>query len=134
MAYDAKHVQWLISTLALAGLNSNSGLIGDVAVSRSPNGLNWGNPINIDKTHLDDKNWTVCDNTTTSPFYAGNCYTEWDQASRKLGAMSLMRFRATAGKTWGPGLPSSDHAGGLGGEPLVQPNGTVVVPFQRRRH
>src|SRR5271168_1426511 len=49
VAYDAKHGEWLISTLPLAGLNSNSGLIGDVAVSRSTNGLNWGNPINIDK-------------------------------------------------------------------------------------
>ena len=71
--------QWLISTLPLAGLNGSSGTIGDVAVSRSTDGLTWGNPIIIDKTHLDDKNWTVCDNTTTSPYY-GNCYTEWDQA------------------------------------------------------
>jgi len=38
-----------------------------------------GSPISIDTTHLDDKNWTVCDNTSSSPFY-GNCYTEWDQA------------------------------------------------------
>ena len=127
VAYDAKHAQWLISTLPLAGLNSNSGLIGDVAVSRSPNGLNWGSPIIIDKTHLDDKNWTVCDNTTTSPFY-GNCYTEWDQAFGTGDV--LMSVSSDGGKTWGAGLPSSDHAGGLGGEPLVQPNGTVVVPFQ----
>ena len=34
------------------------------------------------------------------------------------------------GLTWSPGIPSSDHAGGLGGEPVVRPNGTVVVPFQ----
>ena len=59
VAYDAKHGQWLISTLPLAGLkDSSSGLIGDVAVSRSPDGLKWGNPVIIDKTHLDDKNWS----------------------------------------------------------------------------
>ncbi len=127
VAYDAKHGQWLISTLPLAGLNSNSGVIGDVAVSRSSNGLTWGNPILIDKTHLDDKNWTVCDNTSTSPFY-GNCYTEWDQAYGSGDV--LMSVSSDGGQTWGPGLPSSDHAGGLGGEPLVQPNGTVIVPFQ----
>ncbi len=126
VAYDAKHGQWLISTLPLAGLSCCS-LIGDVAVSRSPNGLNWGNPVIIDKTHLDDKNWTVCDNTTTSPFY-GNCYTEWDQAFGTGDV--LMSVSSDGGKTWGPGLASSDHAGGLGGEPLVQPNGTVIVPFQ----
>ena len=127
VAYDAKHGEWLISTLPLAGLNSNSGLIGDVAVSRSTTGLQWGNPIIIDKTHLDDKNWTVCDNTTTSAFY-GNCYTEWDQAFGTGDV--LMSVSSDGGLTWGAGLASSDHAGGLGGEPVVQPNGTVIVPFE----
>jgi hypothetical protein len=78
VAYDAKHGEWLISTLPLVGLSGSARYIGDVAVSRSTDGLHWGNPINIDKTHLDDKNWTTCDNTTTSPYY-GNCYTEWDR-------------------------------------------------------
>jgi hypothetical protein len=126
VAYDAKHAVWLISTLPLAGLSCCS-LIGDVAVSRSGNGLNWTTPIIIDKTHLDDKNWTVCDNTATSPFY-GNCYTEWDQAFGTGDV--LMSVSNDGGKTWGPGRPSSDQAGGLGGEPVVQPNGTVIVPFQ----
>ncbi len=127
VAYDAKHGEWLISTLPLAGLNSSAGIIGDVAVSRATDGLTWGNPIIIDKTHLDDKNWTVCDNTATSPYY-GNCYTEWDQAYGTGDV--LMSVSSDGGQTWGSGLASSDHAGGLGGEPLVQPNGTVIVPFQ----
>ena len=71
LSYDAKHKQWLISTLPLAG-QADSGLIGDVAVSRSTDGIHWGKPIIIDKTHEDDKNWTTCDNTPTSPYY-GNC-------------------------------------------------------------
>ncbi len=126
VAYDAKHAQWLISTLPLVGLNGNAGTIGDVAVSRSPDGIHWGNPVPIDTTHLDDKNWTVCDNTSTSPYY-GNCYTEWDQAYGTGDV--LMSTSKDGGLTWGPGLPSSDHAGGLGGQPLVQPSGTVIVPF-----
>ena len=125
VAYDAKHGEWLISTLPLAG-QENSGLIGDVAISRSTDGLNWGNPIVIDKTHQDDKNWTTCDNHPKSPFY-GNCYTEWDQAYGSGDV--LMSTSSDGGKTWGPGKPSADHAGGLGGEPIVQPNGTVIVPF-----
>jgi len=127
VAYDAKHGQWLISTLPLAGLNPSSGQIGDVAISRSTDGLHWGNPIAIDTTHLDDKNWTVCDNTSSSPYY-GNCYTEWDQAFGNGDV--LMSTSSDGGQTWGPGLPSANHAGGLGGEPLVQPNGTVIVPFE----
>lgn len=127
VAYDAKHATWMISTLPLVGLSSSSSKIGDVAVSLSPNGLSWGNPVMIDSTGLDDKNWTVCDNTTTSPYY-GNCYTEWDQAYGTGDV--LMSVSSDGGQSWGPGLASSDHAGGLGGEPLVQPNGTVIVPFQ----
>jgi hypothetical protein len=127
VAYDAKHGQWLISTLPLVGLSGGSQYIGDVAVSRSADGLTWGTPINIDKTHLDDKNWSVCDNTTTSPYY-GNCYTEWDQAYGSGDI--LMSVSSDGGLTWGPSLASSDHAGGLGGEPVVQPNGTVIVPFE----
>ena len=127
VAYDAKHATWMISTLPLVGLSDAAEFIGDVAVSLSPDGLTWGNPVNIDKTHLDDKNWTVCDNTTTSPYY-GNCYTEWDQAFGTGDV--LMSVSSDGGNTWGPGLASADHAGGLGGEPLVQPNGRVIVPFQ----
>lgn len=126
VAYDAKHGVWLISTLPLAGLSCCSA-IGDVAVSRSTDGLHWSNPVLIDKTHLDDKNWTVCDNTPTSPYY-GNCYTEWDQAFGTGDV--LMSVSKDGGQTWGPGLASADHAGGLGGEPVVQPNGTVIVPFE----
>jgi hypothetical protein len=127
VAYDAKHGQWLISTLPLVGLNGSARYIGDVAVSRSTDGLHWGSPINIDSTHLDDKNWTVCDNTTTSLYY-GNCYTEWDQAYGTGDV--LMSVSSDGGQTWSAGQSSSDHAGGLGGEPVVQPNGTVIVPFQ----
>lgn len=127
VAYDAKHGVWMISTLPLVGLNGSSGQIGDVAVSLSTNGLTWGNPIMIDSTALDDKNWTTCDNTATSPYY-GHCYTEWDQAYGSGDV--LMSVSSDGGQTWGPGLASSDHAGGLGGEPVVQPNGTVVVPFE----
>jgi hypothetical protein len=125
VAYDAKHKQWLISTLPLIG-QENSGTIGDVAVSRSPDGIHWGKPIVIDGTHLDDKNWTTCDNTPKSPYY-GNCYTEWDQAYGSGDV--LMSTSHDGGLTWSPGIPSADHAGGLGGEPVVQPNGTVIVPF-----
>jgi hypothetical protein len=127
VAYDAKHGEWLISSLPLVGLNGNSGQIGDVGVSRSADGIHWGNLILIDSTALDDKNWTVCDNTATSPYY-GNCYTEWDQAYGS--GEVLMSVSSDGGQTWGPGKSSADGAVGLGGEPVVQPNGTVIVPFQ----
>ena len=42
----------------------------------------------------------------------------------------LMSVSSDGGQTWSKGLASSDHAGGSGSGSLVQPNGTVIVPFQ----
>jgi hypothetical protein len=121
VAYDARHNVWLIATLPL--INP----IGDIAVSRSTDGgLTWGNPIVVDGTHNNDKGWIVCDNTPSSTYY-GHCYTEWDAAAT-TGQMK-MSASTDGGLTWGPALSTADHATGLGGQPLVQPNGTVVVPF-----
>jgi hypothetical protein len=72
-----------------------------------------------------DKNWITCDNSTASSFY-GHCYTTWDDngnANLLLSATSI-----DGGTTWSTPAPTADHAHGIGGQPLVQPNGTVVVP------
>jgi hypothetical protein len=74
-----------------------------------------------------DKNWSVCDNNADSPFY-GNCYTEFDNAS--LGDLELMSTSSDGGLTWGAPTPTADNIHGLGGQPVVQPNGRVVVPFE----
>jgi hypothetical protein len=121
VAYDAKHGVWLISTLPL--INP----IGDVAVSRSKDGIHWSGPVIVDKTHNDDKNWTVCDDTPSSPYF-GNCYTEWDAAGTT--GQVKMSTSSDGGATWSAGVSTSGRASGLGGQPLVQPNGTVVVPFE----
>jgi len=116
VVYCEKYGVWLISSLPIA----NSGV--DVAVSRSTDGLNWGSPIMVDSSGGDDKNWITCDNNSGSPYY-GNCYTEWDSGYVYLSTST------DGGLTWGTPKTSADGAGGLGAEPLVQPNGTVVVPF-----
>jgi len=116
VAYDAKHGVWLISALPI-GFSGN-----DVSVSRSADGLHWSKPILVDASGGDDKNWTVCDNTASSPFY-GNCYTEWDSGT------IFMSTSSDGGLTWGPAKTTADDAFGIGGQPLVQPNGKVVVPI-----
>jgi hypothetical protein len=40
-----------------------------------------------------------------------------------------MSTSTNGGLSWGPALASADGAHGLGGQPVVQPNGTVIVPF-----
>jgi hypothetical protein len=120
VAFDARHNVWLISSL---GLRSSSV---DVLTSRSTNGgLTWSNPVATATGSL-DKNWIVCDNTASSPFY-GNCYTEYDVTSS--GNAVRMRRSTNGGATWGAALAPGGGASGLGGQPVVRPNGTVIVPY-----
>jgi hypothetical protein len=113
VVYDAKHGEWLISTLPIGNAGNN------IAVSRSKDGLHWGDPIPVDSSGGDDKNWITCDNTATSRFY-GHCYSEWSGV--------FMSTSTDGGLTWGPPKTASG-ANGTGAEQLVLPNGTVVVPF-----
>jgi hypothetical protein len=124
VAFDAKHNVWMVSGLALdASLNGAA-----VTLSRSTNGgATWNNPINIavaSGTQNFDKNWTVCDNTPTSSFY-GSCYTTWDDFGH--GNLFKAAYSRDGGLTWT--LSRGPNAGVIGGQPLVLPNGNVVVPL-----
>ena len=118
VAYDAMHGEWLISTLPISNVNSNA-----VAVSRSTDGLNWSKPSFVTTQGNPDKNWIVCDNTPTSPFY-GHCYSEWDDSG-----LILMSTSTDGGITWGPEMTTAGNDSGIGGVPLVQPSGRVIVPI-----
>jgi hypothetical protein len=119
VAYDAAHGEWLICTLPIG----NNDL---VAVSRSTDGIHWGNPIMVTSTIDSDKNWIVCDSTSTSPFY-GHCYVEFD--SPEDGDLVFMSTSTDGGLTWSTPKNTADTLFGIGGQPLVQPNGNVVVPI-----
>jgi len=123
VAYDAQDNVWLISSLVLTEAGGVSGTA--VYTSRSTDGgLTWGAPVLTEATSLSpDKNWIVCDNTATSPFF-GNCYTEWDDngAGNKL----YMSTSTDGSLTWG--VPTTNNSGVIGGQPVVRPDGTVIVP------
>src|SRR6266487_4229122 len=124
VAFDAKHNVWLISYLGIKGVNGPV----DVDVSRSTDGgLTWGPAVVVNASgDFNDKNWTVCDDTASSPHY-GNCYTEFDDFT-KLNLFQMSTSK-NGGKTWGAAKTNPDHACVIGGQPLVQPNGTVIVPI-----
>ena len=120
VAYDAKHGVWLISSLPISTGNIQ------VAVSRSTDGgATWGNPVVVSHGADLDKDWVVCDSTATSPSY-GNCYMEWDDNGNSNQV--YMSTSSDGGLTWSTGSAIAG-ALGLGGEPLVQPGGKVIVPF-----
>jgi BNR repeat protein len=123
VAYDAAHNAWLISSLTLleaGGVHGNS-----VVTSRSTDGgLTWSNPFTTAKGGDLDKNWIVCDNTSSSPFY-GHCYTEWDDHG--AGNLLQMSTSTDGGQTWS--APATNNTGIIGGQPVVRPDGTVIVPI-----
>ncbi len=124
VAYDAKHGMWMIASLPL----SNTSTTPAVAVSRSNDGLSWQSPVSVDPTATSsDKNWIACDSWATSPHY-GNCYVEWDDPSN--ADEIVMSTSTDGGLTWGSPVSTANSATGIGGQPLVQPNGTVVVPIE----
>jgi hypothetical protein len=124
VAYDARHGTWMISGLVINSAVSGVG----VTVSRSADGLTWQNPVlAVGNDGQDyDKEWIVCDNTSTSPYF-GTCYIEVDVTT--TGNRIIMSRSTDGGGTWSAPLAPSGNPSGLGGQPLVQPGGTVVVPY-----
>ena len=78
--------------------------------------LTWRPPVTTATGGDLDKNWIVCDNTATSPFY-GHCYTQWDDHGS--GNRLQMSTSTDGGLTWS--APATNNTGVIGGQPVVQP-------------
>lgn len=128
VAYDASHKLWMISSLAISNTFASATGVAVLVSISSDGGLTWNPPVEVANANggFFDKDWIVCDNTATSQFY-GHCYVEWDIASS--GDQMQMSTSSDGGSTWSAEQGTADNASGLGGQPLVQPNGTVIVPF-----
>src|SRR5271166_6457892 len=121
VAYDAAHGKWLIGSIAITDATGVA-----VLASSSSDGLTWNNPVTVNnKSAFADKDWIVCDSNSSSAFY-GHCYVEWEDAG--IGDQVEMSTSTDGGQTWSAASIVS-NAIGLGGQPVVKTNGTVVVPF-----
>lgn len=125
VAYDAAHGVWMIASLPIS---TSAPTTPAVIVNRSINGgLAWQHPVNVaPNTASNDKDWISCDNWVSSVF-RGHCYVEWDDPAQS--DLVNMDYSADGGAAWSTPRQASGGAYGLGGQPLVLPNGTVVVPF-----
>jgi hypothetical protein len=131
-AYDAEHHVWLVASLAVAAASSA------VLVSRSTDGVHWASPVAVTTAPtigplLLDKEWIVCDNGAQSPF-RGRCYVSYsDFRTNEISTQTS----TDGGLTWGLPVGSPDAAGRAsilgdfapGVQPVVRPDGMVVIPF-----
>ncbi|MBV8671472.1 MAG: exo-alpha-sialidase [Candidatus Eremiobacteraeota bacterium] len=124
VAYDAAHGVWLISSLPVV---FSSALTPAALVSRSSDGIHWSAPVAVAAGQISsDKEWIACDDTSSSPYY-GHCYLQWDDPSAN-GTIHVSRSH-DGGLTWSTPANTGGNANGIAGQPLVQPNGTVIIPI-----
>ena len=125
VAYDAAHATWLIAILGLFDETT------DMLVSRSADARTWSTPepVAVDPVEEPDKEWLTCDNWPSSRF-RGRCYLVYiDFAAQQL------RTRRThdGGRTWSAAVaaPAPIGQAGIlnGAQPLVRPDGTLVVVY-----
>lgn len=127
IAYDRVHGVWVASILGL--IDAPGGQDSEVAVSRSADGITWSPPIVVAPnlaTFGHDKNWNVCDNGLSSPF-AGRCYVVWTDVTNDSGL--AVSSSTDGGLTWSRRPVLVSEVEGTGWQPVVQPNGTLVVPY-----
>ena len=128
VADDAAHQRGMIASLDVSNATGSPAGAAVIVSISSDGARTWNPPVEVATANggFFDKDWIVCDNTSTSPFY-GHCYIEWDLASN--GDLIQMSMSSDGGNSWSAEQATVDNASGLGGQPLVQPNGTVIVPF-----
>jgi hypothetical protein len=115
---------WIIAGLAIDNTVTGKAVL----ASRSlDGGLTWQAPVTVSLGGggaFYDKSWITCDTWAASAFY-GNCYVEWDDAF--AGDLFKMSRSTDGGTTWTTSTVPNQSV--IGGQPLVQPSGTVVVPI-----
>lgn len=115
VAYDAVHSVWLVGTLTVEKSFSH------IEVAHSTDGQHWSQPVQAAGGPVLDKEWLTCDNGASSPFH-GRCYLEYtdDQANT-----TVSQYSTDGGLTWS--TPVRAGAILVGTQPVIQPNGTLVV-------
>jgi hypothetical protein len=130
VAFDRFHGTWLASVLAIRDVGPEP--VSSLVTSRSADGAAWSDPVVTSSEEgglrMHDKNWIACDNGAASP-NAGRCYVTWTRSDRGVLALSSS---SDGGETWST-TALVPAARGSGWQPVVQPNGTLVVVYEGER-
>jgi hypothetical protein len=115
VAWDATHNVWLVSALAVERSFTH------IYVGRSTDAVHWSLPVDAADGTVLDKEWIACDNGATSPF-RGRCYLEYSDDAANT---TVSEYSTDGGVTWS--TPTVAGAILVGTQPVIQPNGTLVV-------
>jgi hypothetical protein len=133
VAWDGVHGRWLVESLTLSQRTTG------IVVSASTDGLAWQPPVTVvtqarpgqgaESTSI-DKSWLACDNGAASPF-RGRCYVAYTDYGGS-GVSIAVQSSSDGGLTWTPAthVPVSVDVPGV--QPVVRPNGQVVLVFLDR--
>ena len=129
VGYDAAHGKWLVTSLGLKAPCTPDCQTA-IVVSASSDGITWSAPVTIAPivgSFAHDKEWIVCDNGAGSP-RRGTCYVSYSDFT--AGRRIVTRSSNDGGLSWSAAVGSPDGAAtGLGTQPVVQPDGALVVVF-----
>lgn len=134
VAFDSLHGRWLAASLTLSQDSTA------VVVSGSRDGLVWDPPVTAislgrpsqqtdEGTNL-DKSWITCDNGAASPF-RGRCYVAYTDFALQ-GVNIGVQSSSDGGATWTPPTFVRVAVDVPGVQPVVRPNGQLVLVFLDR--
>jgi BNR repeat-like domain len=115
VAWDTAHGVWLVSVLGVERSFTH------IYVARSADAVNWSLPVDTADGAVLDKEWIACDNGAASPF-RGRCYLEYSDDAANT---TVSQYTTDGGLTWS--APTTAGQILVGTQPVVQPNGTLVV-------
>jgi hypothetical protein len=115
VAYDAEHGVWLVGTLTIERGSSH------VLVSRSQDGLGWGQPVTVATGSVLDKDWFACDNNAASR-YRGRCYATYTDDAENA---TVVQSSDDGGATWSEPIRATSIL--VGTQPVIRADGTLVV-------
>jgi hypothetical protein len=123
VAHDDAQGEWMITSHCQI-LSGSTWIYDSVTVSRSTDGLTWSLPITLAQGDQPDKGWVTCDNAPASPFY-GRCYLLYSSQSMSKRFQAV--YTDDGGATWSNPVGTTSNATGYDVNPVVRPDGTVVV-------
>jgi hypothetical protein len=130
VAWDGVHGRWLAESLTLSERSTA------VVVSASTDGLTWQAPVTVvthprpgqgaESTSI-DKSWIACDDGAASPF-RGRCYVAYTDFEGP-GVSIAVQSSSDGGLTWSPATRMRVSGDVPGVQPVVRPNGQLVLVF-----